>query len=47
MLKRSYTLSFDQDLADKIEDYKSKTGLSYTKIFKKAIKKLLENHNDG
>lgn len=45
-LKRSYTLAFDEELAQRIESYKSDTGLSYTDIFRKAITKLLENNDD-
>lgn len=41
-LKRSYTISFDADIAEKIEAVKEKTRKSYKEIFLEAIETYLE-----
>lgn len=39
--KKTFTITVDQDLAERIEEYKEETNKSYTEIFIEGIKKLL------
>ena len=41
-LKRSYTISFDEETAKKIEVIKEKTNKTYKEIFLEAIETYLE-----
>ena len=41
-LKRTYTVSLDPNLAQKVEDYKTENGDSYTDIFIKALEVFFE-----
>ncbi len=41
-LKRSYTISLKEDMAERIEKVKKVDNLSYTEIFTKAIDRYLD-----
>ena len=40
-LKKAYNIAVDQELAERIEEYKEETNKSYTEIFIEGIKTLL------